>query len=128
MAWTPQAAVLWALVFGTVRVWWAVHGAPSFGSSGTDLIVFTGWPAIGLCAAAAAAAFALRTARWMRPLLVAGWGVCAALLASCPLLLLDVVGGIFRGSGVPFVPAAFVSRVACLVEAILVGSAAVAYG
>jgi hypothetical protein len=127
MAWTPQAAVLWALVYGAVRVWWAVNGAPSFGRLGTDLIVFNGWPAIGLCAAAAVVALALRTAPWTWPLLLAGWGVCAALLASCALLLLDVVGGVFRGSGVPFIPAAFASRAACFVGAILVGSAAVAY-
>ena len=29
MAWTPQAAVLWALAYGAVRVWWAVNGDPS---------------------------------------------------------------------------------------------------
>jgi len=127
MAWTPQAAVLWALVYGAVRVWWAVNGAPPFGRLGTDLIVFTGWPAIGLCAAAAAVALALRSAPWMWPLLAAGWGVCAALSASCAPLLLDVVGGLFRGSGVQFVPAAFMSRAACFIGAILVGAAAVAY-
>jgi hypothetical protein len=71
MAWMPQAAILWALAYGSVRVWWAVHGAPSFGRLGTDLIVFTGWRAVGLCAAAAGVALALRTARWRRPLLVA---------------------------------------------------------
>jgi hypothetical protein len=127
MVWTPQAAVLWALVYGAVRAWWAVNGAPFFGRLGTDLIVFSGWRAIALCAAAAVVAVALKRATWKRPLLAAGWAVCAALLASSALLLLDVVGGLFPGSGVQFIPAAFLSRAACFVEAILVGSAAVAY-
>jgi hypothetical protein len=34
---------VWALAYGSVRVWWAVAGAPSFGPLGTDLIAFTGW-------------------------------------------------------------------------------------
>jgi hypothetical protein len=127
MACLPQAAILWALAYGLVRVWWAVRGAPPFGRLGTDLIIFTGWRAIGLCAAAAAVALALRMARWRWPLLVAAWGVCAALLASCALLLLDVVGGLLPGTGVPVQPVAFASRAACLVEGILVGAAAVAY-
>ena len=28
MAWTPHAAILWALAYGAVRVWWAARGAP----------------------------------------------------------------------------------------------------
>jgi hypothetical protein len=127
MTWVPQAAILWALAYGSVRVWWAVHGAPSFGRLGTDLLVFTGWRAIGLCAAAAGVALALTMARWWWPLLVAAWTVCAALLVACPLLLLDVVGGLLPGTGVPVQPVAFASRAACLVEGILVGAAAVAY-
>jgi hypothetical protein len=127
MAWTPQAAILWPLAYGAVRVWWAVGGAPSFGPLGTDLIAFTGWSAVGLCAAAAGVALALMTAPWRWQLLVAAWGVSAALLVACALLLLDVVGGLLPDLGVPFHPVAFVSRAACLVEGILVGTAAEAY-
>jgi hypothetical protein len=127
MAWAPWAAVLWALAYGAVRVWWAVAGPPSFGRLNTDLIVFSGWGAVGLCAAAAAVAFALVTAPWRWPLLVAAWVVSATLLAASALLLLDVVGGLLPGLGVSFHPVAFVSQVACLVEGILVGTAAVAY-
>jgi len=127
MAWMPQAAILWALAYGAVRVWWAIRGAPSFGRLGTDLIFFTGWSAAGLCVAAAGVALVLTTARWRWPLLVAAWGVCAALLVACPLLLLDVVGELLPGTGVPVQPVAFASRAACLVEGILVGAAAVAY-
>jgi hypothetical protein len=127
MAWAPWAAILWALAYGALRVWWAVAGAPSFGSLRTDLIVFTGWSAVGLCAAAAGVAIALMTAPWRWPLLVAAWAVSATLLVASALLLLDVVGGLLPGLGVPFHPVAFVSQVACLVEGILVGAAAVAY-
>ena len=127
MAWTPQAAILWALAYGAVQVWWAVGGAPSFGPLGTDLTAFAGWDAVGLCAAAAGVALALMTAPWRWPLLVAAWGVSAALLVACARLLLDVVGGLLPGLGVPFHPVAFLSRAACLVEGILVGAAAVAY-
>jgi hypothetical protein len=127
MAWAPRAALLWALAYGAVRVGWAVAGAPSFGRLNTDLVLFTGWSAAGLCAAAAAVALALMTAPWRWPLLVAAWAVSAALVAASALLLLDVVGGLLPGLGVPFHPVAFLSQAACLVEGILIGSAAVAY-
>lgn len=92
-----------------------------------DLMVFKGWSAVGLCAAAASVALALRLAPWSRLLLACGWGVCAAHLAACPILLLDVVGGLLPGTGVAFNPAAFLSRLACLIEGLLVGALAVAY-
>lgn len=127
MGWTPQAAVSLALAYGAARVFWAVRGAPSSGPMHTDLIAFTGWRAVALCAAAAAVALALRTAPWRWPLLVAAWGVSAALAVACPLLLLDVVSLLLPGSGVPFHPPAFASRAACLAEAVLVAAAAEAY-
>ena len=127
MTWTPQAAVLWALGYGAVRVWWAIHGAPSFGQLRYDLIYFSGWSAVRLCAAAAAVALALRLAPWMWPVLVAGWGVCLVLLAACPLLLLDLVNALLPGLGTPFHPVGFMSRAACFIEGILVGATAVAY-
>src|SRR5689334_1754938 len=127
MAWTPLAAILWPLAYGAVRVWWAVSGAPSFGPLGSDLIVFTGWSAVGLCAAAAGVALALMLVPWHWQLLVTAWGVSAALLAACALLLLDVVGGLLPGLGVPFHPLAFVSRAGCLAGGILLGISAEAY-
>jgi hypothetical protein len=127
MRWAPPAAISWALAYGSVRAWWAVAGAPSFGRLNADLIMFTGWSAVGLCAAAAGVALALMTAPWRWPLLVAAWAVSATLVAASALLLLDVVGGLLPGLGVPFHPVAFVSQVACLVEGVLVGTAAVAY-
>jgi hypothetical protein len=126
MAWAPAAVIAWALAYGSVRIWWAIGHAPSF-PSGRDLIAFTGWRAVGLCAAAAAVGLAIRTARWRWPLLVVAWGVTAALLAASALVLLDVVGTLLPGVGLAFHPVAFVSRAAGVGGAVLVGAAAVAY-
>jgi hypothetical protein len=115
----------WGLAYGSVRAWWAIGGAPS--SVHADLIAFTGWRAVGLCAAAAGVALALRTAPWRWPLLVAAWGVSAALVAASAMLLLDVIGGLLPGLGVAFHPIAFMSRAASLGGAVLIGAAAVAY-
>jgi hypothetical protein len=128
MAWVPQIAILWALVYGSVRLLWAIQGAPpSFGPLHFDLMYFTRWTAVVLCAAAAITALALRIAPWRWPLLAAAWAVCVAHLVACPLLLLDLVGGVLPGMGVPFSPVAFLSRSACFIEGILVGATAVAY-
>ncbi len=127
MAWTPHAAILWALAYGAVRVWWAARGAPSFGPLHFDLLFFSGWSAVSLCAAAAVVALALRLAPWLWSLLIAGWTVCLALMAACPLLLLDAFGALLPGLFVPLQPVAFLSRVACLVEAIFLGASSEAY-
>jgi hypothetical protein len=59
--------------------------------------------------------------------MVAGWVVCVALLSACPLLLLDAVGALLPGLFVHSPHVAFLSRAACLVEAILVCASTVAY-
>lgn len=127
MTWVPPATVAWALAYGSVRIRWAIGDAPWFPPRGSDLIAFTGWYAAGLCAAAAGIAIVLRTAPWRWPLLVAAWGVSAALLVASAVLLLDVIGGLFPGLGVSFHLVAFVSRAACMSGAVLVGANAVAY-
>ena len=127
MAWVPTVAILWPAGFGSLQTWWAVHGPPSFGPQHFDLIYFSGWNAVGLCAAAALTAMALRFARWNWALSVAAWGVCAAHLIASPLLLLDFVSAVLPGLGVPFSAAGFLSRAACLFQGVLVGAAAVAW-
>lgn len=127
MAWVPQVAVLWALGYGSLRVRWAIQGTPSFGPLHFDLMYFTRWNAVALCTAAALTALALRIAPWRWPLLLGACAVCVAHLLACPLLLLDLVGGLFPGMGVPFSPVAFLSRSACFVEGILLSFTAVAY-
>ncbi|SHN47624.1 hypothetical protein [Cryptosporangium aurantiacum] len=120
----PWLVLGWALAYGTVQLTWAIIGAPSFEPLGTDLMVFAGWASVGLCAAVAATAVGLIRARSWRPALaVAGWGTAVALVLACPLLLLDVVGLLFPGLGLPFDLAAFLSRSAALTGAVLEGLA-----
>ena len=127
IAWTPWAAVAWALAYGAIRVWWAIHGGPSSGPLHLDLMVFTGWGAVGLCAAAGVVAVALRTAPWNWTLLIAAWAVWAAHLMAGMIVLLDLVGALLPHLGVAFNVMAFLSRAGCLVEGVLVGAVAVAY-
>ncbi|MDO3700905.1 hypothetical protein Q3W71_04330 [Micromonospora sp. C28SCA-DRY-2] len=122
----PCAVFGWALAYGALRLWWAVAGAPAFPPLGTDLMVFTGWWAVVLCAATALLGVALNRARAWRPALVAaGWAVCAALLLSCALLLLDLVGLLILDPGAAFHPGAFASRLGCLAGVALLAAALV---
>lgn len=124
----PWAVVGWAVGYGGVRLLWAVNGAPEFPPLDADLLVFTGWWAVGLCVAAALVALALLRARSWRPALAgAGWAVSGALVVACPLLLLDLVGMLILDLGPAFNVAAFASRVACLSGAVLLGLATAAY-
>ena len=127
MAWVPAAAISWALAYTAVRVWWAINGSPSFGPQQADLIVFTGWGAVGLCVAAVGVAAALKAAPWWRPLLVAAWTVSTVLLAASAILLLDAVGALLPGLGVAFEPVGFASRTGCALVGALVAASAVAY-
>jgi hypothetical protein len=125
--WASQAAIAWALGYGAVRIYWALGAAPSPPPTGTDLVAFTGWWPVALCAAAAVVVAGLRRARWWRPLAVAAWGVTAALAAASALLLLDMVGIILPGVGLAVHPAAVLSRAACLAGGVLVGATALSY-
>ncbi|MEV0158208.1 hypothetical protein AB0H57_31580 [Micromonospora sp. NPDC050686] len=66
-------------------------------------------------------------AGWRWPLAIAAWAVSAALVAACPILLLDAVGLLIPGLGLPFHLSAFLSRVACFAGAALVAAAALSY-
>jgi hypothetical protein len=123
----PSAAVAWALGYGSLRAVWAVTGAPSPPPADTDLVGFTGWWAVALCAAAALVVMALGRSGWSLPLAVAAWGVALALAAASALLLLDVVGLLLPGIGVGVSPGALASRTICLAGAVLVGVNALSY-
>ena len=127
MTWVQRAAIACALGYTAPRIWWAMYGSPSFGPRHIDLIVFTGWSAVGLCAAAVGVAVALSRSGWSRALLAGAWAVSAAMLAAAAVLLLDVVGGLLPGLGVPFEPVGFASRAGCAVVGALLGASAVAY-
>jgi hypothetical protein len=126
--WAAPAALLSALAYGSVQASWALGGAPSFGPIGTDLTILSGWGAVGLCGVAAVVAGGLiAVRRQSRPLLVAAWCVSAALVLNCPILLLDLVGGVLSGLGIPRNLAGFLSRASCFGTAVLLGLAALSY-
>lgn len=126
--WVSSAAVVWALGYGTLRVYWSLAGyAASSAGLRADLVVFTGWWPVALCGAAATVVLGLRFAKWSRPLAVAGWSVASALVVASALLLLDVVGIILPGIGVTVDLAAFGSRALCLAGGLLVGATTLSY-
>jgi hypothetical protein len=125
--WASQAAIAWALGYGSLRIYWTLGDAPSPPPIGTDLVAFTGWWSVALGGAAAVVVLGLRRARWWWPLAVAAWGVTVALVAASALLLLDVVGIILPGIGLTVHPVAFLSRAACLAGGVLVGATALSY-
>ncbi len=126
--WAAPAALLWALAYGSVQTTWALGGAPSFGPIGADLTILSGWGAVALCGVAAVVACGLiAVRRRSRPLLVAAWCVSAALVLNCPILLLDLVGGVLPGLGIPKNLVGFLSRASCFGTAVLLGLAALSY-
>jgi hypothetical protein len=125
--WMSQGAIAWAVGYGSLRVYWALGDASSPSPVGSDLVVFTGWWSVGLCAVAAGVVLGLRNAPWRRPLAIAAWAVTAALSAASAVLLLDVVGILLPGIGVTVDPVAFLSRALCLAGGVMVGSSALSY-
>jgi hypothetical protein len=127
LPWAAPAALVWALGYGSLQLWWARGHRPSFGPLGTDLMVVTGPAMVALCGVAVIVAAVLVRPRPARPAELAAWLVSAVLVVSCPLLLLDVVGRSLPGLGIPFDRIAFVSRAACFAGAVLLAAAAVAH-
>ncbi|MGV9776878.1 hypothetical protein [Streptosporangium sp. NPDC003464] len=126
------AALGLVVLYGALRVHWQSGHMPEHLSPvGPDLVVFTGWWAVVLCALAALALTVMMTARLSglprRSLLVGAGAVSTALVAAGALLLLDVVGGILPGLGVGFYPLGALSRAACVGSGILLGRAARTY-
>ncbi|MFF4195322.1 hypothetical protein [Nonomuraea sp. NPDC001831] len=129
---TPAVALALVVLYGGLRVYWELGHMPERMSPiGSDLIVFTGWAAVGLCAAAAAALVVLMAARpdgplgWAPPALA--WAVGGALIVSGALLLLDVVSAVVPGLGMPFSWAGALSKAACVGSGVLLWRSAAAY-
>jgi hypothetical protein len=127
LPWAAPTALAWLLGYGSLQLWWTRGHRPSFGALGTDLMVVTGPAMVAVCGAAAIVAAVLVRAPRCRPAELAGWLMSAVLVVACPLLLLDVVGRVLPGLGIPFDAMALVSRAACLVSAVLLAAAAVAH-
>lgn len=126
--WPAYALVGWAVGYGALRAGWLVAGSPSFGPLGTDLVVVTGWWSVALCAATGMVGVGLARARAWRPALAgAAWAACAALLVSCALLLLDVVGFLIFQLTPAFTVAGFLSRVGAVTGGLLLHTVALAH-
>ncbi|MET9022825.1 hypothetical protein ABZV93_22875 [Actinopolymorpha sp. NPDC004070] len=152
----PALVVGFVLAYGALRTYWALGHRPWFPPIGPDLLAFSGWGVVVLCAAAAAVAGVIRllvgplgvvsedddpaapsvtgargamaraSAGWAA--VVLAWVVSAALTSAACLLLLDVVGLLFVGLGMSFDVGALLSRAGCMAGAVLVGRTALAGG
>ncbi|MFC6017919.1 hypothetical protein ACFP2T_17090 [Plantactinospora solaniradicis] len=124
----PYVVLVWAVGYGGLRVHWALGDAPEFPPLGSDLYPLTGWGTVVPVGAAAVLAVALaRANRWHWPLALMSWAGSATLVLLCPLLLLDVVGLVIPGLGLPVDPAGILGRVGALTGGVLLGAAARAY-
>jgi hypothetical protein len=119
--------VAWAVLYGSVRIYFALGNAPTFSPLPQDLLLYSYWGAVGLCAAAGLTAVALRLTSGNRAVLAAGWAVTAAILVACPLVLLDIVGGLLAGLGIPVDLVSLASRAGMLSGALLLAAATLSY-
>lgn len=127
LAWAPAALLVWAAAYGALRAHWALGHAPEFEPLPEDLLIFTGWGAVGLCAAAALAALGLRLTRRSRAASAAAWAVVAAMAAASPLFFLDVIGMVLAGLGIPASAPSILGRGGMVAGAALLAAGAVAY-
>jgi hypothetical protein len=121
----PELVLAWALGYGALRALIAAGHHPRFRPLPTDLVVFTGWGAVVLVAAAAVVALGLRTRRdWSPGWWLAACGVSAALVGASALTLIDAVGTLIWALGLPHSPVSAASRAGCLAGAVLLGATA----
>ncbi|GAB2677418.1 hypothetical protein [Kribbella swartbergensis] len=121
------AAVLaWAAAYGVVRLWFALGNGPEWKLPGDDLLV-PDWVAVFGCAVSAAAVLALARRPSSRLLIRSVWLLAAGWVAASALALLDVVGGVLPGLGIPFDLAGMLSRFAALTGAALLARTALTH-
>jgi hypothetical protein len=124
----PAAVIAWAVGYGALRVVFATGHHPRFRPLPTDLVVFTGWGAVALVAVAGAVAVGLQTRRAWSPFWwAAGCAVSAALALASALTLIDVVGTLIWGFGLPHSAPSAASRLGCLAGAALLAAATEAH-
>jgi hypothetical protein len=123
MIWAPRLALVWAASYGCVQLWFATGHSPDWKFPGGDLLVPSFVAVLG-CLVSAAGVVAL----WMRPrsrfLIGSLWALAAGWVAVSAMALLDVVGGLLPGLGIPFDLAGMLSRLGALMGAALLGSSA----
>lgn len=123
--WAPRALLVWAVAYGALRTYWAAGHMPVW-KFPTDLFLFSGWGAVVVCAVVAALCLALLARPASRALVVAMWAVSVAMVGCSAMLLLDVIGGILPGLGIPFQAAGLLSRGGMVTGALLAGATALA--
>ncbi|WP_052809456.1 hypothetical protein [Streptomonospora alba] len=126
------ATVAWASAYGGLQAYWRIVGLPGKMSPvDDDLTVFSGWPAVALCAAAVLLALGLSRPGAGRvpgiPLLLGAVGISGTLVVAATPLLLDVVGALLPGLGIGFYPLGALSRLGCLGVAALLTMLALRY-
>jgi hypothetical protein len=123
--WSPRAAPVAAAGYGTVQAYWAVAGAPRW-VLGFDVVI-SGWPIVAVCVAGAAVVLGRPRGAQGRMLIGATLAVAAVLAGAAAPILLDVVGGLLPGLGIPRDGAGFLSRATCLAVGVLVGATALSW-
>lgn len=124
--WLPYAATIWAFGYGALRTYWAAGNRPWFPPIGPDLIAFSGWGAVVLCAAVAVVAVGLgsgrggRRVRWT--FVGIGWLAAAGLAAASGALLPATVTLLFPGLGSLPSLGGLASQLGCLSGAVLIAS------
>lgn len=124
LGWAAATAA-WALGYGGLRTWWALGHRPAFAPLGWDLLELSPWQPVLVCAAPLLAVPAMLAAprRWAPPIGCAA--IAAAIVLSCPLVLLDLVATVLPGLGLPYDPASILSRAGYLLGAVLLAVGAV---
>ncbi|TDO54342.1 hypothetical protein EV643_101124 [Kribbella sp. VKM Ac-2527] len=125
MEWAPRLAVGWAAAYGGVRLWFAAGHAPDWKLPGRDLLI-PDWISVAGCVLSVAGVVAL--ARWPRSRVLIGllWALAAGWVAVSGFALLDVVGGVLPGLGIPFDLFGMLSRFGALAGAALLAGTALA--
>jgi hypothetical protein len=124
MAWAPRLALLWAAAYGVVRVWFATGHGPAW-KLPTDLLI-SDWASAVACLLSAVTVVALDAWPRSRPLIGLTWALAAGWVAACAFVLLDFVGGVLPGLGIPFDFPGLLSRLGGLTGAVLLAGTALA--
>jgi hypothetical protein len=109
MTWAPRLALGWAVAYGGLRVWFATGHEPEW-KLPSDLLI-SNWASVAACLISVAAIVSVESWPRSRPAIVATWATAAGWVAVCAFALLDLVGGILPGLGIPFDLAGMLSRV-----------------
>ncbi|MFI6601054.1 hypothetical protein ACIBHX_32815 [Nonomuraea sp. NPDC050536] len=125
-SWAPPLAVVLAAAYAILQVTWLLTGTPTWVLSHSDLTTPREL-VIGACLAVIAVVVALKVVGGRWPLVVAAWALSLLLTCSAAMILLDFVGGILPGLGIPHDPAGLASRVACLAVAACSAVTALSY-